>query len=386
MIRYSPPLDGLRGIAILLVLVHHFTILQPITALDRAIVDILIAGWSGVDLFFVLSGFLITSILLVSRDGPQYFRSFYGRRVLRIFPLYYTSLLIGLVLLPLMVPAMRLALDTSGHLWLWTYTLNIGFALGLIASPVAFFSHFWTLAIEEQFYLVWPWLVKVLSARVLLVLCGLIMVASLLMRLVWVGLGFGWEGAYRFTLTRADSLAIGAGVAVLMRYTSWRRTLLKLAPGGFCAGLAALALMFLSVPRFYPSEWVVVTFGHSVIAFASAWLIVLALRQRSGTWLAGRSLRALGKYSYGIYVLHFPLQRVLLGWYGTRPSEPSSAALLDAFAFLLIGLSGSVLLGWVSYHVIERPFLRLKRFFAYSRDGSLGERLSPETVLASPVR
>jgi peptidoglycan/LPS O-acetylase OafA/YrhL len=96
-------------------------------------------------------------------------------------------------------------------------------------------------------------------------------------------------------------------------------------------------------------------------------------------------LRSLGKYSYGIYVWHFPLQRMLLAWYWTRPVQPSSNALVDAAVFVTAGLAGSILLGWVSYRLIEQPFLRLKRFFEYSKPESTGPRTS-DPILASPAR
>jgi peptidoglycan/LPS O-acetylase OafA/YrhL len=288
--------------------------------------------------------------------------------------------------LPRLVSEQALGLqDGAGQAWLWTYTLNIGLALGLIANPVTWLSHFWTLAIEEQYYLVWPGLVKVMSARSLLRLCGAVVVAALAMRIAWIALGYGPEGAYRFTLTRADSLAIGGAVAVLIRDNAWRDTLLRLAPAGLIAGLGAIALLFLSVPRFYPTESTVVTIGHSAIAFASACLVVVALRHGSRGWLAGRPLRTLGKYSYGIYVWHFPLQRILLGWYNAPEAVPSRTV-GDALIFITAGLAGSVLLGWISYRLIERPFLRLKRFFAYAKACSIEPRTPAEPVLASSGR
>ncbi len=391
-IVHVPALDGVRGIAIALVLALHFGGAADFSLRTRSTIGswldrVFYAGWTGVDLFFVLSGFLITTILLVSKDDPHYFRQFYGRRVLRIFPLYYAALILGLVVLPLFVADERLGLlpgGASGDVWLWTYTLNIGLALGWIASPITYFSHFWTLAIEEQFYLVWPGLVKVTSARGLFRLCCVVAVAALVLRIVWMSAGLGWGGAYRFTLTRADSLAIGGAVAILMREPSARAALIRFAPFGLILSLGVNALMFLRVPRFYPNEWIVVTLGHSTVAIAAAFLIILSLGRPAGGWLASRPLRALGTYSYGIYVWHFPLQRMLLTWYATRPAQPSPGALLDALLFVTVGVVGSLVLGWVSYRVIERPFLRLKRFFVYSKV----EPLEPSSrgVVASPVR
>lgn len=372
-IAHVPALDGVRGIAVSAVLALHFGVAADFTnrfpsTFSNWLERVLYAGWAGVDLFFVLSGFLITSILLASKDGAGYFRRFYARRVLRIFPLYYTALVLGLVLLPRFAPEQAWGLlrdGESGDLWLWTYTFNIGIAFGLIAMPMASLSHFWTLAIEEQFYLLWPWLVKVTSARGLLWVCVAVACIALAMRVAWVSLGYDPEGAYRFTLTRADSLTIGAAVAVLMRDERWRPRLTNVAAVAFALSFGAAALMIAMVPRFYPSDPLVVTAGHTILAVLSASLIVAAVRQDSWRWLANPTLRALGKYSYGIYVWHFPLQRALLQWYGFQP-PPSGVRGVDTVVFLVAGIAGSVILGWMSYRVIERPFLRLKRFFVYS--------------------
>jgi peptidoglycan/LPS O-acetylase OafA/YrhL len=376
-IAHVPALDGVRGIAVSAVLALHFGVAADFTnrfpsPLSNWLERVLYAGWAGVDLFFVLSGFLITSILLASKDGAGYFRRFYARRVLRIFPLYYTALVLVLVLLPRVAPDDAWGLlrhGESGGIWLWTYTFNIALAFGLIAMPLASLSHFWTLAIEEQFYFVWPWLVKVTSARGLLRACMGAICVALAMRLAWVSLGYDPEGAYRFTLTRADSLTIGAAVAVLMRDARWRLLLSKAAPFTFAASFGAAALMIATLPRFYPSDPLVVTVGHTILGVLSASLIVVAVGQQSWRWLGNRALGALGKYSYGIYVWHFPLQRALLDWYGFQP-PPSGVRGVDTVLFLIAGIGGSVLLGWISYCVIERPFLRLKRFFVYSEAGS----------------
>jgi peptidoglycan/LPS O-acetylase OafA/YrhL len=376
-IAHVPALDGVRGIAVSAVLALHFGVAADLTnrfpsTFSNWLERVLYAGWAGVDLFFVLSGFLITSILLASKEGAGYFRRFYARRVLRIFPLYYTALMVGLVLLPRFAPEHAWGLlrgGESGDVWLWTYTFNIGLAFGLIALPIASLSHFWTLAIEEQFYLLWPWLVKVTSARGLLRVSLGVACIALAMRLAWVSLGYDPEGAYRFTLTRADSLTIGAAIAVLMREERWRLRLTNAAPFMLALSVGAGGLMFALVPRFYPSDPLVVTLGHTVLGVLSASLIVAAVGKDSWRWLANGTLRTLGKYSYGIYVWHFPLQRALLDWYGFQPPA-SGVRGVDTAVFLVAGIGGSVVLGWLSYLIIERPFLRLKRFFVYSEPSS----------------
>jgi peptidoglycan/LPS O-acetylase OafA/YrhL len=125
--------------------------------------------------------------------------------------------------------------------------------------------------------------------------------------------------------------------------------------------------MFIAVPRFYPSEWLIVTFGHSVLALTFGSLLLVGLRDPAPKWLTGEALRTLGKYSYGTYVWHWPLQQVLLGWYTPSTAQPPSVGLLEPSIFLLTGVLGSMLLGLASYHLIEQPFLRLKRLFAYGK-------------------
>ena len=169
------PLDGLRGIAILLVMWFHFA--WPAKAqglITRLYVSVAALGWVGVDLFFVLSGFLITGILLDSKRGAGYFRNFYARRVLRIFPLYYAVLLVTLVILPLIVPydtpALKRLLEGQG--WLWLYSTNISVAVEhgnwIASADWLRMGALWSLAVEEHFYLVWPLLVFFLSRRALL--------------------------------------------------------------------------------------------------------------------------------------------------------------------------------------------------------------------------
>jgi peptidoglycan/LPS O-acetylase OafA/YrhL len=146
------PLDGLRGVAVLLVMVCHFGPELPVaTRGANALARVLSAGWVGVDLFFVLSGFLITRILLAARGSPGYFTNFYARRVLRIFPLYYATLLMVFVVLPWLGVTAAPEPAASHQAWLWTYTSNLLVARlrsFVFLTPAANLNHFWSLAIE----------------------------------------------------------------------------------------------------------------------------------------------------------------------------------------------------------------------------------------------
>src|SRR5919106_250426 len=180
-----PALDGLRGIAVILVMLHHFALYgtKPVSLfVDKALKAVLLSGWIGVDLFFVLSGFLITGILIDSKGGTRYFRTFYARRFLRIFPLYYGFLLAFLVLVPLLHPvgsAFTALLTEQG--WYWTYLIN--WKIGLTGWPEYYIlGHFWTLAVEEQFSVFWPLVVFFSGRKTLLRTCCLLLLVCLAIR------------------------------------------------------------------------------------------------------------------------------------------------------------------------------------------------------------
>jgi peptidoglycan/LPS O-acetylase OafA/YrhL len=188
-----PALDGLRGVAILSVMAFHFWMFGTtvgITFAERAYNSIASKGWVGVDLFFVLSGFLITGILYDSRQDPRYYRVFYARRTVRIFPLYYASLALFFFLIPWIlrslhpVELVNVHTGATAKLFAWTYLLNwIEGLKGFSVAPLPL-QHFWSLAIEEQFYLVWPFLVLTLARRRLMWLCMGLMVLAFALRVV----------------------------------------------------------------------------------------------------------------------------------------------------------------------------------------------------------
>ena len=194
---YVPALDGIRGIAILTVMLHHFTIfgmVRPNNFIDVQFYRLASAGWCGVDLFFVLSGFLITGILLDTKSGPHFFRNFYMRRVLRIFPLYYGFLIVIFVLIPLAIQVgdkFQTLLDQQG--WYWSYLINLPIAFKGWSS-VIIIDHFWSLAVEEQFYLFWPLVVFFSQRRQLIFICLACFVGSFGVRLGFALAGYSLAG------------------------------------------------------------------------------------------------------------------------------------------------------------------------------------------------
>lgn len=354
---HRPQLDALRCFAVLGVLVTHFWQPGPYPGILQH-VDL---GFLGVRLFFVLSGFLITGILLDARDHAvraglsqwQVLGRFYGRRVLRIFPLYYLIVLGGLLV---GVPRAREAWP-----WLLTYTSN--FYQALEQQSVGYYGHFWTLAVEEQFYLVWPWLVLFAPRRSL----ALIMIAAVAMAPVYRDVVFGLLGTRGWdTLPfgSLDTLGVGALLAIAFRDASapeelharLQRLVLPIGLGSY-ALLNALALSDGGV------RWLVALHEISY-ALICCWLIAGAYRGFCG--LPGRLLEArpvvyLGRISYGIYAYHMQmpwlLQRVFakLGWAfpGHGPAR------------LLLAGAVTVLVAMASWQLVERPINALKRHVPY---------------------
>ena len=368
------PLDGIRGLAILMVLGSHLFASNSAMSgrVTRFVGDFMGYGHLGVDLFFALSGFLITGVLVDGLDDPHFFKNFYIRRVLRIFPLYYGVLIVLFALTPL------LALRWHGMAALFTLYLQTLHPAELSRfSPGSgiSLSHFWSLAIEEQFYMVWPAVVFWVRDRRALLLTTLGCSAfALALRLVLVGAGVEGLAIHMATITRADSLLLGGTLALLYRSNQWGRVL-KIAPFGFfatavvvCASIKFFDREFLPSPPYsLPMRFWVDGARYTVVGFGATCLIAWSLRPASACrrFFEGRTMRFFGKYSYGIYVLHVLLLPVLLGRQRAAIEHLTHNKLLAVagagFSTLLLSIAAAV----VSFHFYEKPFLRLKRFFHY---------------------
>lgn len=367
-------LDGLRGVAIVAVILHHVygREFRGIPVLD-SVFRLLNAGWIGVDLFFVLSGFLITGILLDGRHERGYFRNFYARRTLRIFPLYYGCAFLAFVVLrgaPWVQPGgYAELLERQG--WVWSYGTNIYVSITGRWGPVAgylHFGHFWSLAVEEHFYLVWPLVVYWLSPRRLAWACVAIAACALVARLVVV---YGYGDVltpYVLTPLRADGLALGGLCATLLRDPRHapmvaRAARLLLIPAG-----AGVVLLFAGTGLVNNSR-AAISFGTTVLALLFASVVVIVARApdsgRGVRVLRSKLLRFFGKYSYGLYALHPFVLGIMI----------DDAAVRDAFARgfrsqtlggLVLGLVVIVIsigLAMASWHLYEKHFLKLKRHF-----------------------
>jgi peptidoglycan/LPS O-acetylase OafA/YrhL len=207
--RWIPPLDGLRGLAILLVIFAHFgETLSAQRFPERVFRSLFDFGGTGVDLFFVLSGFLITGILLDSRDAKNYFSAFYMRRILRIFPLYYFALLL---VLGLIIPLERIPLQFNDVIWYFVYAQNWTLAI------IPHLGHFWSLGIEEQFYFIWPLVVWAAGRRRVFQIAIAGSLFSLALRLFLVSRHVDVVLIYHNLFTRMDTLLVGAACACIIR-------------------------------------------------------------------------------------------------------------------------------------------------------------------------
>jgi peptidoglycan/LPS O-acetylase OafA/YrhL len=366
-----PSLDGLRGIAMLIVVGCH--LIWPSATFHFDWIDrVLINGWIGVDLFFVLSGFLITGILLDARDGPRYFRNFYARRALRIFPIYYLFLVALFIWLPfgswitLRTLPWQYTHMASHSAWYWTHTVNI---LHARTEVTEWFhtGHLWSLSVEEQFYLVWPALVFIIPRRRLPLACLLVCAIALLARVWWVATHDRLIGAYILTPLRMDSLAFGALVAALARSADGSTFLRRwYRPIGLSALAVALPVQVI-LGADLQNRWVIIVgYAANAIVFAAiiVWLLVDARPRKRLEWAP---LRSVGRVSYGGYLYHLPL----IGLCTPLRSRLIAAAgdnVVSITAAHVAWIGGmialTIVVASISYRWIETPFLELKERFA----------------------
>jgi peptidoglycan/LPS O-acetylase OafA/YrhL len=373
---FIPALDGLRGIAIILVMLHHFTYYRPTDGLDAHIGSVLFFFWIGVDLFFVLSGFLITGILLDSRGRDRYFTTFYARRTLRIFPLYYLVLFIAFIVLPQFPQAHMLLLgrvepvDLPPQWPYWLYVTNFSIAEG--GWVHGWVDVAWSLAIEEQFYLVWPLLIWLCPPRLAGVLCAAILVSQPIARVYAREADVASLSIFVLPWFRLDGFATGALLALAQR-RGLLPSLDRWVPGVIVAGVAGIIICtILGGHTWWWNRWIQ-QYGYSIIAVTGGAMLVGAIaRPPDSLWprvLSAGWLRAFGKYSYALYLLHAPVMRVVRE-YVFDPLEYEALGLAPWSAQIVFygaAAAPSFALAWLSWRWFEGPILRLKARFPYSR-------------------
>lgn len=356
-----PQLDGLRAFAVLGVAVSHWT---P---------DFLagIVPWgTGVQLFFVLSGFLITGILLRSRPAESgttlgtALRVFYVRRALRIFPIYYAVLAVSLAL----------ALGSMRETWPWhfSYLSNFHYAFNTHGDAISDpFLHFWSLGVEEQFYLFWPFFALVLSRRALPVVLGVTLLVAVVFRVRIDQHVPGIVSIRYLTPACLDAFAVGAVIAYVKQYYT-APAVRKLGWVLAAIGLIGLVGSVVFLPRMISGE-AAHRIGHTFLVIFYGALVTGAAQGFGG--VPGKVLGFgpvvyLGVISYGIYIYHYfaPLAINRL-FAGAAETGQRTAVLVLLYTAFTLGLSIA------SWHLFEAPINRLKRLFPYPRllDGTIGE-------------
>lgn len=381
VVRVIPGLDGLRAVAILLVFAYHSHMIE--------------FGWAGVQLFFVLSGFLITGILLDMKDSlstREYFTKFYGRRFLRIFPLYYFYLVAMAVVahwlmsLDFRPKYMQIYFDQVWSAAFYVYDI---FYRALSFQQSQFLDHFWSLSVEEQFYIIWPVLLLSVPRNYLkrlfilfMILGATFRVILYLMYLSGSTLWFFREPfelvIYSWPLSHLDAFAFGAYIS---RYKIWRAKeqllfLALLVPAmGYAAtyiatgniGLISALGYDLPLRVAYQFIW-----GPTILNYFFALVIYCVVYEEILTrFLDLPWLRYIGKISYGIYVYHFPILWLIANFLEER--VPGQVA---HWVYVTVSFFTTIIISSLSYYLLEKPILNLKdRFFHWSAAEGKKERV-----------
>ncbi len=355
-----PELDGLRGLAILFVVVWHYVtcliIPDPGTAGFYLMTPLQLA-WSGVDLFFVLSGFLIGGILLDARNSSSYFLTFYMRRFHRIFPLYYLWLAIFYVVLASGVDSLRAGLFNAA-LPLWSYPLYLQntFMAARQHFGAGWLGVTWSLAVEEQFYLVLPFVVKFFRIGTLTKFIIAAILAAPLIRLTFHFNGNEYYGPYVLLPSRADSLGCGVLLAILLRRQAvWEwiernRQYVYYALAGLSCGVAFLC--------FHSHGRIMNSIGYTWLAlFYSSWLLLAIVRPDSiiRAILNHPFLQQLGILAYGIYMFHQGVNALLHAeiFHAAPVIHDSSTLGVTVLAAVL-----TFLMAKLSWRYFEKPLVK----------------------------
>jgi peptidoglycan/LPS O-acetylase OafA/YrhL len=349
-------LDGVRGIAVLLVVVYHAVLYNPGSS-ENLIAAMRPYGHAGVDLFFVLSGFLITGILLNAKGRPAYFRNFYAKRALRIWPLYYLLLFVTFAIVPVLAHYANLATGENANIQSRSAVAYILLLQNLwypLPTSPTLLSMTWSLAIEEQFYIVWPWLVLLFNRKRLAYLLGLIVVVTPGLRL-WAELhGFGGEAIYRMTWFRLDGLSLGALISLWylsdlfsLRAVKW-------------AALSVLAVGLVGRPL--APSWMV----DSLLSLASFGVVTFAIWCSSSHSVAGVPfrwgwLRYIGKVSYCLYLVNQPMYYAVAGVF---KKYTAMTGVINIF-IMPLGFVASLGVASLSWYLFESQFLKLKDRLEY---------------------
>ena len=393
-----PMLDGVRGLAILSVMVYRFGLQGDFYLSSNAddqlpywVVQLLTLGSRGVDLFFVLSGFLITGLLLDAKGREDYFASFYVRRILRIFPLYYATLCVFFFVLPRWYDDFPMGMAAADQKWFWLHSANLGM---LLRGDWCYgrLDHFWSLAIEEHFYLVWPLVVHGIQRSNLKRLCAVGIVCGPLARMAADMAGMSGVAAETFSLLKLDGLLAGAYLAIALRDAGGTASLRR------PALYSLLCCTILLTPTLVLDKrcW---TIPETLFAIAFAAAIVIALDAKAGglrqALIGNGVFRFFGKYSYAMYLFQNPLVPCAAYWFTSDDCERWCGSFAAGrVLYVMVMMLLVTLAALLSWNLWEKHFLKLKDRWshkapplgmAYPMMESPSGRFSPNTASSSSL-
>jgi peptidoglycan/LPS O-acetylase OafA/YrhL len=368
-----PQLDGLRGLAILLVILCHYVgnaAHRPLGYWPHQMLSAFTVGWSGVDLFFVLSGFLIGGILLDARDAKNYFRVFYLRRAHRILPIYYlwTLLYAGLILAALSFFPGRYPVTTGDLVQVPIHLLFLqNFWIGMPTFAWIWFVVTWSLAVEEQFYLMMPPIIRFCSVRTLVWILSATIVTAPLFRVVVYRITHNPFSASFPMPGRADALAWGVLVAAAWRapefrqYLAEHRRLLQVITGVLLLGIGMLSPWLAR-----PAGLVTLTVGISGLALLFSCLLMLVLSQPEGwpaQFVKWSFLRSLGTISYCVYILHDTFNQLA---HRRMLHDTPQIYNIQGVGVTLLALAATLAVASLSWRFLEKPLIGRGHKYAYN--------------------
>lgn len=359
--RHVPSLDGVRGLAVLIVFIFHYGGgAKSQILIVRVVGEAIHFGWVGVSLFFVLSGFLISGILWDSFASAGWWSRFYFRRSLRIFPLYYLALVMAFVAAAY-THANAKALE---HIWVYAlYAQNIpSFNLQLSQFPQKLhLGHFWSLAVEEQFYLIWPFILsKATKRKSAASICLFVWIFSLAFRIVCIRAHLELAWSNRFLFSRAGELAAGALLALCLRVSPIEQiAVFRISKYLFWTSLASLFAVIALSGGTDQDNPIMITAGIAVASIFFTTLLTYAIRPGLlNSFFQITPLKWLGKISYGIYVYHVLLRPVFERIaFAINPSASRNAHLVT---LAVVAAVGTLALATLSFYTYERVFLQMK--------------------------
>ena len=368
-------LDGIRALAVLMVcFAHFFQVNENYLYTNSKYLGILLfkfsqIGLNGVNLFFILSGFLITRILLNSKDSKNYFKTFYLRRLIRIFPLYYFALILSFLILPNFIdidePGRNII---SNQIWLWSYTSNLSsiffFSEWDLSLNFPSFGHFWSLCVEEHFYIFWPFLIYFMSIKNLKKSLKIILICSFLLFLFNENFDSQLAFLKWSSIKYSGILSLGGLIAIYNNSSIISTYIYSISKKTFFPLLFVFLILSLIIPRNF------LYFDFINIIFYSLFFSVLIICAINNNKVIeylfnNRILSFIGKLSYGIYVYHGLIRPYLSKYILPQVTHICNESILTIVVYTIISTLISIIIAYVSWILIEKQFLKLKTKFDY---------------------